>query len=255
MDFWQVILILAAGTAAGFINTLAGGGSALTIPILILAGLPSATANGTNRIAIMIQNMTAVANFKRKGFFDAKLSLQLGIPALLGAFLGSQIAVNIPDNIFNIILSVIMIFVLVIILVNPQKRLAEKVEGLTPKRRIIGMAAFFFVGIYGGFIQAGVGFIIITTLALVTGFTLVKINSLKVFIIAVYTIASLLVFILNGRVDWVLGLTLAAGNALGAFLGSNFAVSKGDKWIRVILIIAIVFMALKVSGLLSFLGL
>ena len=109
MDPLQIILILVAGTAAGFLNTLAGGGSALTIPILILSGLPSAVANGTNRIAIMVQNLTAVANFKRKGFFDLKLSLMLGLPALAGAVIGSQIAVNIPDNVFNIILSVIMV--------------------------------------------------------------------------------------------------------------------------------------------------
>ncbi|KXS44693.1 MAG: hypothetical protein AWU54_688 [Candidatus Frackibacter sp. T328-2] len=245
MSAFKLILILLAGTAAGFLNTLAGGGSLIAIPALIFLGLPSAVANGTNRIAILVQNIVAVTNFKRKGYSDFKFSLKLSIPAFVGAIIGSSIAVNLPEELFNKILGIVMIVVLVLILYNPKKRLESTIEKLSSRRQLGAMVAFFFVGIYGGFIQAGVGFLFIVTLSLITGLSLVRINSIKVFVIAVYTISSLAVFISNGKIDWMLGLVLAVGNSLGAYLGSNFAVNKGDKWIRVILAIAVLIMAGK----------
>ncbi len=251
MTILKVILILLTGTAAGFLNTLAGGGSLITLPVLIFLGLPSAIANGTNRIALMVQNIVAVTNFKRKGYFNLNFGLMLAIPAMIGSIIGSKIAVELPDAIFNKILAIVMVIVLTLILWNPKKKFEANIEKMTLKSRISAMVAFLFVGIYGGFIQAGVGFIVIVTLSLITGLSLVKINSLKVFVVAFYMISSLTVFIINGKVNWILGLTLAIGNGFGAWLGSNFAVSKGDKWIRVILVIAVLAMSAKLLGVFS----
>lgn len=251
MSIVECIFILITGIAAGFLNVLAGGGSLITMPVLIFLGLPSAMANGTNRIALMVQNIVAITNFRNKGFFDWQLSLMLGIPAVIGSIVGAKLAVTLPDQIFNKILAVVMILVLGIILWQPQKKLAANTENLSLKRKIIAVIAFFFVGIYGGFIQAGVGFIIIASLTVITGMSLVKINSIKVFVVAIYMLSSLVVFILNGQVNWILGLTLAVGNGIGAWVGSNFAVSKGDKWIRMVLIVAVTLMAAKLLGFLK----
>jgi len=248
---FKLALIFTVGTVAGFINVNAGGGSLLTLPMLIFLGLPSAIANGTNRIAILFGAVSATTNFRKKGIFDWKFGLELGIPALIGAVIGSSIVIAIPDRIFNLILSLVMIIVLAVIVINPTKRMKETVENLSAKRKILTMVAFFFVGIYGGFVQAGVGFIIIATLSLITGLSLVRINSLKVFIVLIYTTFSLTVFVLNGKINLLMGLVLAMGNALGAYFGSNFAVRKGDKWIRVILIILVTAMAIKLSGVLG----
>ncbi|NLC77313.1 MAG: sulfite exporter TauE/SafE family protein, partial [Clostridia bacterium] len=147
--------------------------------------------------------------------------------------------------------------VLVLILRPPrhkaQDRQTEKEQDL--KSKIIAAITFFFVGIYGGFIQAGVGFIIIAALNLITGWSLVKINSVKVFVILAYMLSSLAVFVASGQVEWVLGLTLAVGNGAGGWLGSNFAVAKGDKWIRIILVVTVTAMAAKLLGLFELLGL
>jgi len=248
MDY---ILIFAAGTAAGFLNTIGGGGSLLTMPVLIFMGLPSATANGTNRIALIAQNLSATLNFKRKGYFYPKLIVLLGIPAVIGSIVGSSFAVNLSDDLFNKILGIVMIFMLIIILARPEKKFLgdEEIINLVGKRKIISIIALFFVGFYGGFIQGGVGFIFIVTLSLITGMTLVKINSLKVAIVGMYTVTALTVFIINGHVNWGLGLFLAIGNSTGAYLGSNFAVNKGDKYIRIIISIALVVMAGRLWGL------
>ena len=245
MNLFTIVIILVVGTAAGFLNTLAGGGSLLTMPALIFLGLPSAVANGTNRIALLFQNTTATYNFKRKGYFDWRLVLMLAVPAVLGAALGSSIAVDIPDQIFNRLLACVMVMVLMLILFKPKTKQVEVNGPMTLKRKLIAIIIFFFVGLYGGIVQAGVGFIIIASLTWITGSDLVKINSLKVFIVAIYTFFALVVFATNGKVDVVLGLTLAVGNSIGAWLGSNFAVKKGDRWIRIILAFAVIGMAIK----------
>ena len=243
----KLLLILVVGVVTGFINTNAGGGSLLTLPMLIFLGLPSAVANGTNRLAILFGAISATTNFKKKGMFDWKFGMELAIPALIGAVIGSSIVISLPDRMFKLILSFAMMVVLAIIIINPRSKIEKTFKNIGLKKRILAMIVFFFIGIYGGFVQAGVGFIIIAALSLMTGLSLVRINALKVFVVLIYMIFSLTIFIVNGKINLPMGLALAAGNAIGAYLGSNFAVAKGDKWIRAILIVAIIAMAIKLA--------
>jgi len=247
----KFVLIFLAGIIAGFINVNAGGGSLLTMPALILLGLPSVVANGTNRIAILVGALSATTTFRKRGVFDWRFGLGLGIPALIGAIIGATFVIHVPDKVFNPMLSGVMILVLVIILINPRGKVLRDINNLSRKQKIIAAVTFFFVGLYGGFIQVGVGFIIIASLSLMTGLSLVTINALKVFVILIYTTFSLIVFTLNGKINLPIGLTLAAGSAIGAYLGTHFAVKKGDKWIRLLLIICVAAMAVKLSGMLD----
>jgi uncharacterized membrane protein YfcA len=197
-----------------------------------------------------------VAGFRHKGVYDLRLGLILGVPGLIGSILGARLAIDLPDALFNNILAVVMLLVLVVILFEPHKKfLTSSQEFLDDKRKIIAAVVFFFIGIYGGFIQAGVGFIIIASLSIIAGMSLVKINSLKVFVTAAFMLSSLAVFILSGNVHWVFGAILAAGNALGAWMGSLFAVAKGDKWIKVILVVSVIAMAAELLGVLDWIGL
>ena len=244
-NLWEIPLILVTGVFAGFLNTVAGGGSLLSLPVLIFLGLPSAVANGTNRVAVFIQNASAITGFRRKGVSDFRYSALLTLPALAGAWIGARIAIEIDPTLFNRILSGIMIVVLFTTLFSPTKKLKGGAENLSVPRKIVGMAAFFLVGIYGGFIQAGVGFIVIAALTLINGFDLVRTNVIKVFVIFFYTIIALIVFIMSRNVNWPLGLTLAVGNATGAWIGSHWAVDKGDKWIKVVLVVTVLAFAIR----------
>lgn len=244
MPLTKIFIILAAGAAAGFINTMAGGGSLITLPLLIFLGLPAAAANGTNRAALLVENITAVINFKNKGYFDYKFALLLALPAVVGSLIGAQIAVSISEQLFNQILALIMFIMLILILWNPAKNMKISDKNLSKNRKMIAGFVFFLIGIYGGFMQAGVGIIIIAALSLLTGFSLVKINSIKVFVVAIYIFSSLSIFVFNGKVDWKIALILAIGNGTGSFLASTLAVEKGEKLVKVILTIAVSFMAL-----------
>jgi uncharacterized protein len=251
MEIWQIPVVFTIGVIAGFINTLAGGGSLLTLPMLIFLGLPTAVANGTNRLAIVVQSMFAVAGFRKKGFSDFKSSLLLSIPVLIGSVIGAILSIDVPDVLFKRILALIMLFVLGLILWRPTRwknrniQCYENITSLSWTRRITIFIIFLFVGIYGGYIQAGIGLIIIAILTTLSGLNLVETNSHKVFVIGISATVSLIVFVFYSKICWSIGLSLAAGNGLGGWIGSHYAVTKGERFIRQILVICVVGMVVK----------
>ena len=241
----EIIVLVCVGFAAGCINTLAGGGSLLTLPILIFLGLPPNVANGTNRIAILFQNVFTTAGFKSKGIVTFPFSIYLGISALIGSIIGAQIAVDIKGETFNKILAIIMIVIVVYMIFQSKSKLQNSIEKTTGKHLWIGVILFFFVGVYGGFIQAGVGFIMLLILSSVNNLSLVKSNAIKVTVVLIYTVSAVAVFAYNDKIDWKVGLTLAIGNSLGGWLASRWSVKKGDGIIRKFLVVMIVIMAIK----------
>jgi uncharacterized protein len=246
LEILEALLVFVAGIASGFLNTVAGGGSLISLPLLIFLGLPSADANGTNRVAIFVQNIFAVGGFKSKGVSAmTRYSLYLSISALVGAVIGAKLAVDIRDEVFNRILAVIMVAVVLSTVFNPVKAGAGTQERMEPRHQWMGVGAFFLLGIYGGFIQAGIGFLIIAALSFINRFGLVKINSIKVLVALVYTGVALLVFWYEGKINWYWALFLSLGNALGAWVASRWSVSKGDKWIKRFLVVTVIALAVK----------
>ncbi|MEM9858742.1 MAG: sulfite exporter TauE/SafE family protein [Bacteroidota bacterium] len=244
-DLFNLLLLAGVGIIAGFINVVAGGGSLLTLPLLIFMGLPSTVANATNRVAIFSQNIFSVIGFKSKGVSAFPYSIYIGISALLGAIIGAKISVDLDDAVFNRIIAIVMIVVLVLTIFTPTAQTNHYSEKTDLKSTLLGVFFFFFVGIYGGFIQAGIGFIMIIILTRLNKFSLVKTNSAKVFVALIYTSSALIVFIIEDVIDWPHGIALAAGNSLGGWFASRWSVKKGDKWIKRFLTLAVSAMAIK----------
>jgi len=220
------LLLFVVGCVAGTLNVLAGGGSFLTLPVLLFLGLPAPLANGTNRVAILAQNTGAVWSFHRQGFFDRSSLLWAALPATAGAVLGAWLALDIGEIAFRRLLAVLMVVLSVVSLWSPSWQRGERRPKWAP-------VAFFAVGVYGGFIQAGVGFLVlaVTTAA---GLDLVRGNAIKVLSVLCWTAAALAVFAANGSVDWRLGIALAAGMLVGGVTGARLTVLKGHRWIKVV---------------------
>ena len=238
MDQWyHYVLLVVVGFAVGFINTIAGGGSLLALPTLIFLGLPPSVANGTNRVAIIIQTSLATAGFKSKGVSTFPFNAYLGISALIGAIIGAQIAVDIKGETFNRILAIVMMAVVLIIIFKPKINVEELAERTTGKHLWIGIIAFFFIGIYGGFINAGIGFVIILFLHYVNRMNLVRVNATKVSVVLAYTLSALVVFIINDKIDWLAG--FYSGHRKQEpedGFSSRVSVNKGDGFIKTFLI-------------------
>ena len=211
-----------------------------------LMGMPGPVANGTNRIALVLQNLFAVLSFRKREFHQYRKSFKLSLMTMPGAILGALLAVNIADDWFKKILSIVLIGIVITMLFPSKKK--EKQTTAEGRDNWLIYPVMFGIGLYGGFIQVGVGFMFMASLYHILKLDLVYVNMHKVFIVLIYTIPALCIFVATGNVDWILGLCLAVGNSFGAWWGAHFAVKGGEKIIRYILAVAILIMSIKLLG-------
>ncbi|HZX09806.1 MAG TPA: sulfite exporter TauE/SafE family protein [Acidobacteriota bacterium] len=247
MEWAHLLLLFVVGAIAGFINVNAGGGSSLTLPTLIFMGLDSAAANGTNRIGLILQNIFAVASFKKNKVQSFKKSSFLALFTLPGAIIGAIAATQVSNMLFQKILGGVLIFIVISMFFSRSYKDENSKHHL--KRSWFIYPALFGIGFYGGFLQVGVGFLFMAALYHLLRVNLVLVNMHKVFIILIYTIPAFVIFLYTGNVSWKYGLVLAAGNGIGGWWGARAAVKGGEKVIRIILAIAIIIMAAKLFGL------
>jgi hypothetical protein len=248
MEWYLILAVIGAGFMAGFINTLAGSGSLITLPMLMFLGLPANVANGTNRIAILLQNVVGVGSFRQQKVLNTKMGIWLAIPAVIGSLLGAQIAIELNEEIMEKTIAILLIVMFFLILYKPQRWIKGKAGQVEAKPTVFQFIIFFLIGIYGGFIQAGVGIFLLAGLVLSAGVDLVRANAMKLLIVLIYTPFAIAVFFMNDQINWEYGLILAVGNMLGAFVASRFAVNWGAKYVRYILLAVILLSALKLLG-------
>jgi len=248
MEWYQILILIGAGVIAGFINTLAGSGSLLTLPLFMAFGLPAPVANGTNRIGILLQSFVAVFSFKKQDLLDLSTALKIGIPSVVGSLIGAVIAVDINEKAMQTAIGILLIFMFFLILLQPNRWIRSH-AGTPPVKMWLQMVIFFFVGMYGGFIQAGVGFFLLAALVLASGFDLIKANALKVLMVFIYTPFSLAVFMINHQVDYKLGFIVAAGSMIGAWIGARMSVKWGPAVVRIILLATLLVASVKLLGL------
>lgn len=226
---------------AGALNVIAGGGSFLILPLLLFFGLPASLANGTNRVGVLSQNLGGILGFHRHGAVDWSWAIKASIPALAGAALGVWAALAVPDFAFRRILSVAMVAVTVWSLLNRQRKPISP-DHLKPATHWFVIVGFFIVGVYGGFIQAGVGFLVLAITS-AAGMDLVRGNAVKLLCVMLLTLLSLVVFAGAGQVDWPRGLALGVGNWGGAVIGVRMAVLKGHRWLQQVVTVTVILFA------------
>ena len=246
LNLTSIVLLVVVGIGSGFLNIMAGGGSTFTLPLLIFLGMDTALANGTNRVAILIQNFSGVASFHRQEYSEFGRSFSLSLWTLPGAILGAVLAIRISDALFETILGVVIIGIIITMFVSPTG--GTQHEGHIPKRSRLIYPALLFTGFYGGFVQVGVGFVLMAALYHILKVNLVRVNMHKVFIVLIYTLPVIVVFVLADKVHWVSGLILGTGNAVGAWWSARVSVKKGDRVIRAVMAVAMALIALKLIG-------
>lgn len=249
MTWIHYVALVAAGFGAGYINTLAGSGSLLTLPLLIFLGLPAPVANATNRVGILLQNVVGVTSFHRRKVLDVRSGLWLALPATLGSIFGARIAVESDEAVMRTTIGVLMLVMAVVIVVRPKRWLQGREDHHQGRPSAVQFIVFFAIGVYGGFIQAGVGIFLLAGLVLGAGFDLVRANAVKVFVVLFFTVFALGVFVIHDQVRWDIGLILAIGNMAGAWVGARMAVERGAVFVRWILVAVVL-----VSGVALLLG-
>lgn len=253
INIWSpeiLALLIGSGFLIGIINTLAGSGTLIGYAVFMAMGLPPSWANGTVRIGVLPQTFAAGINFYKHKLLNLKSAIFIAIPITIGSIIGAEIAIEINQSILKNIIGIAMIFILIIIFFKPEKWIENKSYKVN-KHKIWHSLIYFTIGIYGGFIHIGVGIFLLIALVLISNYDLVHANSLKVFIVFIYTPFALAVFMLNGEVHYAIGLISAIGNTLGGLLASKFAIKYGSKYLRWFLAIIIFSFILYLFGIIK----
>jgi len=246
---WEYFFLLGGGFLAGIINTLAGNGSAITLPLLLSMGMDANTANATNRVGVLLQTFTAVASIKRtaQSKILIKESVWYYIPTILGSVGGALLAIDVHPDILELIIGLLMIFVLITLLLKPKKWLIDtnpEKKKRTPTQWFI----FFAIGFYGGFIQMGIGILILSSLVLLVHYSLQDGNVIKLFVAFVMIIPAFVIYVISGQIQWLPGIVLAIGASAGAWFGMRFVLyhPKAGVYIRYLLITIVTFAIAKI---------
>ena len=244
MAWWEALLLVIGGLFAGAINTVAGGGSMLTVPLLVLAGVPGNAANGSNRVGILTSNIAAVATFRRLGVDGLRHASRVVVPVVLGGFIGSfAVGRLLDDDTFERVFGLLMIPLVILSVRRPSNASGDRAWSTTKV-----VIVFLLIGIYGGAFQAGVGLVLLAALTR-SGFDLVMSNSIKVIVNTAVTVVALPVFILSGDIAWAPALVLAAGFVVGGWLGAQASFRGGEVLIRRVMVVAALGLAGRLIGI------
>lgn len=243
VEWWEALLLVIGGAAAGLINAVAGGGSTLTVPLLVLAGVPGNNANASNRVGILTSNAAAATAFRKLGVRGLSRATPILIPIVIGSLIGSYGITRLTDDNFERVFGLLMLPVIFLSIKKPKVELDA-----APWPQWVTVSVFLAVGLYGGAVQAGVGLIMLAALTR-AGFDLVTANNVKVVANLTLTAVALPVFIIQGKVEWLPALILAAGLTAGAWIGAHAAVRGGERFIRAVMVLAALLLSGKLLGL------
>jgi hypothetical protein len=246
MDPIQIAMLAVGGFVAGIINTMAGGGSLITVPLLVALGLPGTIANGTNRIGVLVQSSVAAIRFRAEGVSGFRQSIPVLLPLVLGSGIGAILVSRLPDAAFERMFGIVMLLLLVPVLRSTTKKVDE--TAVEPWSGVTSAIVFFAIGLYGGAVQAGVGILLVLALAR-SGYDLVMANSIKVVVVAAFTLVAVVVFVAEGQVVWTAAAVLAVATSVGAIVGARLAVQGGERLIRPFLVVSVVALAGRMLGL------
>ncbi|MFC1572491.1 sulfite exporter TauE/SafE family protein [Candidatus Eisenbacteria bacterium] len=242
MELWHFPALVAGGILCGIINALAGGGSFVTLPLLLLIGLPPQIANATNRVAITLQCGAGVATYHRHGVRPWRHLPPIAIAAGLGALLGAYLAAHIDETAFRRVAALLFVFMIATVFIDAKRWAKGDSQG---RIKPYLYPVFFLMGIYGGFLQAGLGTLLISTFVLLGGFDVVSGNALKFSLAFVFTAVALALFAGVGHVRWLHGLCLAIGTMTGGIIGARLVMAKGARWVRVVVVLSAIGAILK----------
>lgn len=250
----QWFIFAFAGLLTGVINTLAGSGSLITLPIFIfICGLPADVANGTNRIGALFQSATGVRAFHKQGELHLKGIVWIAVPIVLGAALGARIAVSLDEQMMNYSIGGLMVFMLIVLLINPKRWIRETTADIQKHKRPLNLLAFFLIGVYGGFIQAGVGIFLLAGLVLLSGYSLKASNGIKLVVVFLFNIPAIYIFLSMNQIHFGYGIAMALFQSIGAYLGVKWIsqIPNANVWIHRLLILIVIASAFKFLGVYS----
>ena len=239
----MIVLLIAGGFACGVINALAGGGSFITFPLLMMTGLSPQVANATNRIAIVLQAAAGTATYHRYRVMPWRDVPRLLVPSIAGCVVGSLLALWLDEGLFRHVSAALLIVIALTVFIDPKKWSKESRGGGRTPARLYPL--LFILSVYGGFLQAGIGTLLLALFVLGGGYDVVRANALKFGLVPIFQLVAVAIFASAGQVDWPSGLVLGGGTIAGGVVGARLVVEKGVAWVRMVVLLSAVAAAIQ----------
>lgn len=238
------LILVISGLFVGFINTLSAGGTAISIALYLALGLSPAQANATNRIGVLLQSSLTSVLFSRKGFLKNTHFFRLALPTMSGALVGAILSLVLPEILFSYFMGISLLVMIVFLFRSPKKFEEDDFSKTENGISFLQYLTFFLIGIYGGFVQVGTGFLLMSAVSMLLGYNIIKTNALKTTVMAFYTVIAVLIFWQDGSIHWQYGLLHSIGTFIGSFIATKLAFKKGAKFIKWVVIFVIIFTSL-----------
>ena len=245
MDFFDLTIIFFVALLGGAFGSMIGGTSILTIPTLILLGLPPHTAIGTDRFGIIGIGLAGWYKFQKKGLINYRIAWTIAIPIFVGSIIGSNMVLQINEEILKKIIVGTNIIMTVFILLNPRIGIEKRDTGIRRREYAIGILLCLVVGIYGGFYGAVSGTFVLYILVLWFKQTFIQSAANRMMGSVFMTVTAATIFALNHAVDFYLGAAMLAGCLIGAYVGVHYMERIGDVWVKRLFFLFMVFVIVK----------
>ncbi len=235
----RMVVLVLAGCAAGLVNTLASSGSAISLPVLMLLGLPAGDANATNRLSCMLGSMMAIRTFHSSHMIDWKAGRRMLAPAVLGSVIGGFASERIPGRDLGLIITAALMVALLLLFTKIKTVLARP-QTQPSHVTSAGLVMLFAVGIWLGFIALDGNTYLLLVLMMIFHFDLPQASALKMLLMFATTVLPVVIFAWSGSIWWKDGLALSAGSLAGSFYGARLAGYPGARrWVFRLLVAAI----------------
>ncbi|WP_309031539.1 sulfite exporter TauE/SafE family protein [Streptomyces alfalfae] len=250
MDLYEVLGLLLAATAAGWVDAVVGGGGVLLIPVLLLTfpQYPPATALGTNKIAAVMGTATAAYMYQRRTRLDRSVLLPAAALAVPFGALGALSAASVPTGYFRPVIMALLVAVALFVAFKPSFGVQRTETVVTRRRRVTAiLLAGVGIGFYDGVFGPGVGTFLIISFTTLLATQFLESAAMAKVINASSNLGALAVFAWQGNVLWAIGLGMAVGNITGAMIGSRTAMKKGSGFVRIVLVLVVTGMVIKMG--------
>ena len=234
-------LLAVAGVLATIINVIAGGGGMIVLPALIALGMPVHIANGTYRLGVITQSLAGVTAMRGQAQVEGPALVPIMIPMVAGGAIGAALATWIPATVLKPIVLVTMVGMAALIAFRKQTLIADDGPTRAPGDVPWSYLGLFFSGLYGGFIQAGTGFLILGVLVGTLRYDFVSANAVKLIATLAFGSVALAIFVWAGQVAWIPAIVLAAASVVGARLGVKIMLKvpmAGLRWFVFLCVVA-----------------
>ncbi|WP_237152402.1 TSUP family transporter [Oryzibacter oryziterrae] len=236
-------LLFLAAFVAGFIDSIAGGGGLITVPAMLIAGIPPLATLGTNKLGSLFGSGSATLAYARRGFVDVRKQLPMALMSGLGSAVGAAVTTWIPADVLRAVMPVLLIAIALYF--GFKRGLGEESRRARLKPFLFGLMFVPVIGFYDGVFGPGTGSFFMLGFVTLAGFTLISATAHTKLLNFASNIGAFLVFVVTGAVIWKVGLIMGAGQFLGAQTGSRLAMRNGAKIIRPLLVVTCLGLAVK----------